>query len=117
MSRIIFALLAIVLAGSHVVLAANRMPEFDPGPSCRAATAASAMVNRTEDVCKRDETDARGKLQEQWGQFAAGHKARCVGLSKAGGAPSYVELLTCLEMAKAADNLPAQDRLVGQRVR
>jgi hypothetical protein len=31
-----------------------------------------------------------------------------VSLSGLGGSPSYVELLTCLEMAKAAANLPAE---------
>jgi hypothetical protein len=37
-----------------------------------------------------------------------------VALSRLGGPPSYVELLTCLELAKAADNLPDEDRTNGQ---
>jgi len=108
------ALLPIILAASHIVLAAERLPEFNVGPSCRAATTASAVANRTEDVCKRDENDARGKLEQQWGQFTPGQKTHCVGLSRVGGSPSYVELLTCLELAKAAEGLPNEDRLSGR---
>jgi len=33
-------------------------------------------------------------------------RTRCVSLTGLGGSPSYVELLTCLEMAKAANDLP-----------
>ena len=78
-------------------------------PGCRAAVAAGAMPNGNADGCKRDELAARDKLNEQWGQFTPAQQARCVSLSKLGGFPSYVELLTCLEMAKAAES-PAAGR-------
>ncbi len=100
------ALLPVIVAGSFLVLAADRMPELNIEPSCRAAANAAAVLARNEDTCKRDENDARGKLQQDWGTFNAGQKNHCVTLSRLGGAQSYVELLTCLEMAKAADNLP-----------
>ena len=45
-------LLPIILAGSYIVLAAERMPDLDIGPSCRAA-AAIGLKGRNEDVCKR----------------------------------------------------------------
>jgi hypothetical protein len=32
-------------------------------------------------------------------------------MSTLGGSPSYVELLTCLEIAKAASQLPPSDRM------
>lgn len=103
------ALLPIILAGSHLVLA-QQVPQLNTDPNCRAAAAAAIAPNRNEDVCKRDESDARAKLEQEWAQFTPGQQAHCVALSRLGGPPSYVELLICLEMAKAADNLPDEDR-------
>jgi hypothetical protein len=107
------ALLPIILTGSYLMLAAERIPQLDTDQTCHAAAAAAAAVNSNEDVCKRDERDARGKLEQEWGQFTAAQQERCVSLSKLGGFPSYVELLTCLEMAAAAKKLPPADRLTG----
>jgi hypothetical protein len=107
-------LLPVILAGSYLVLAADSVPELNVDPSCHAAATAATVLNRSEDTCKRDEHDARGKLQQEWGQFSAGQRAHCVTLSGLGGAPSYVELLTCLEMAKAAASLPKGDGLTGK---
>jgi hypothetical protein len=64
------------------------------------------MPNRNEDSCLRDEQTARDKLQEEWGTFSAAERDRCTSLSHRGGSPSYVELLTCLELAKSASELP-----------
>jgi hypothetical protein len=102
-----------LLTGSFLVLAADRVPDLNIEPSCHAAATSAAVLNRNEDTCKRDETDARGKLNQEWGQFTPTQRERCVSLSTLGGSPSYVELLTCLEMAKAAANLPA-DQLNGK---
>ncbi len=107
------AFLPIILAGSYLVLAAERIPQLDTDQSCHAAASAAVSINGKEDICKRDERDARGKLEQQWGQFTPAEQARCVSLSKLGGFPSYVELLTCLEMASAAKKLPPADKLTG----
>jgi hypothetical protein len=95
----------VFLASSHIVLVADRVPEMNIEPSCHAA-AAAVIGNRNEDACKRDEHDARGKLEQEWGQFKAADRTHCVNLATLGGSPSYVELLTCLEMAKAVEKLP-----------
>jgi hypothetical protein len=105
-------LLPIILAGSHIVLAAERMPELNIEPSCRAATA-TGVKGRNEEICKRDELTARDKLQQDWGRFNDEQRSHCLALSTAGGSPSYVELLTCLEIAKAASELPAESRMNG----
>jgi hypothetical protein len=102
------ALLPILLTGSFLVLAADRVPDLNIEPSCHAAATVATVLNRSEDTCKRDEHDARGKLDQEWGQFTPTQRERCVSLSTLGGSASYVELLTCLEMAKAAANLPAE---------
>ena len=49
--------------------------------------------------CTKDETDAKNELDKSWPQYGASDKQACVGESGIGGAQSYVELLTCLEMS------------------
>ncbi len=107
------AFLPILLTGSYLLLAADQIPKLDTDASCHAATAASTVINRDEDVCKKDERDARAKLEQQWAQFTPVERARCMSLLKLGGFPSYVELLTCLEMAAAAKTLPPDAKLKG----
>jgi hypothetical protein len=107
------AFLPVILAGSYVVLAANQIPKFDTDGGCRAAIAAATVVNRSEDACRKDEHDARAKLEQQWAHFTPAQQMRCMSLSKLGGFPSYVELLTCLEIAADAKKLPPADRLTG----
>ena len=99
-------LLPILLVGSNLMLVADRVPEFNVDPSCRAATTASAMANRDETACKRDENNARSKLQQDWPQYTAAQQSHCTQLSTLGGPASYVELATCLELSKAASQLP-----------
>ncbi len=101
MPGLLTIILASSLTSSNVVLVADHVPDLDIAPSCHAA-AAAVIGNRNEESCKRDESDARGKLEQEWGQFSAAQQTHCVKLSTLGGPPSYVELLTCLEMAKAA---------------
>lgn len=99
-------LLPILLVGSNLMLVADTVPNFDVAPSCRAATQASAVVNRDEAACKKDEDNARAKLQQDWAQYTPAQKNHCVQLATLGGPASYVELVTCLELAKAAHDLP-----------
>ncbi|HEX3710893.1 MAG TPA: hypothetical protein VHV56_13530 [Pseudolabrys sp.] len=103
------ALWMVILASSHIVLVADHVPVLNIDPSCHAA-AATIIANRNEDSCKRDEHDARAKLEQEWGQFTPAERTHCVSLSTLGGSPSYVELLTCLEMAKAVAKLPAASK-------
>jgi hypothetical protein len=108
-------LLPIILAASHLVLAADKVPELNSEPSCRAATNAeiSISANRDEKACLRDESNAHDKLQAQWGQYTAQQRSTCLSMSSTGGYPSYVEVLTCLEMSKAAAELPAESKMNG----
>ncbi len=100
------AFLPIVVTGSLIVLAANQVPKLNYEPSCKAA-AGSGIVDRDLGACKHDEEAARDKLQEEWSKFTADQRSHCLQLSTLGGSPSYVELLTCLEMARDAQNLKA----------
>jgi hypothetical protein len=111
------AILPIVLAASHLVLAADTIPKFDVERTCRPASAAAVLPGRDSTACQRDERDARGKLEQDWARYNAAQKRQCAGFAALDRAPSYVELLTCLEMAKQAQELPPDSKAdtVGRR--
>ena len=88
------ALLPVLLLSSQIVLAADPVPKFDTGPSCRSAGAAAVMGTRDTAACERDEINARTTLEKEWSQFTPSDQASCVRLVTLGGRPSYVELLT-----------------------
>jgi hypothetical protein len=100
-------LLPALLTSSHLLLAADRVPEFNLDPTCRAAVETAGTANRDESGCKKDETAARTQLEKDWAEYTSAQKTQCVRLSTVGGPASYVELITCLEMSKAASNLPS----------
>ena len=96
--------LVVVALGSQLVIAvADGVPAFDTAPGCRAA---ASVMPASFEACMKDEQDARSQLATQWEQFVASDRATCGQGEKMGGAPSYVELLTCLQMARDARSLP-----------
>jgi hypothetical protein len=104
------ALLPIILASAHLVLATDRVPQFNIEPSCRAVQNATTGIKRDEAGCRRNEQAARDELQQKWGQFSGADRTHCARLATLGGSPSYVELLTCLEIGTATKNLPSNKR-------
>lgn len=109
------ALLPILVASSHLLLAADRVPQLDVTPSCHAAENAAVMPNRSEATCAHSENAARAKLEQEWSQFTAQQQGHCIRLSALGSSPSYIELLTCLELDSAAKKLP-DERQIGARI-
>ena len=81
---------------------AGDVPNYDLETTCRAETPTTAG----DRSCMRDEQTARVTLMKEWSQFAPSDRARCQQIEESGGAPSYVELLTCLQEAAAAKKLP-----------
>ena len=111
------ALFPIILTATQIVLVADSVPKFDVERTCRAAVAVAGLPGRDSASCQREEQDARSKLEKDWSQYSAAQQKECDGLVTTGGAPSYVELLTCLEMAKQAKELPEDSKMgnVGRR--
>ena len=97
------------LAVSLVAAAAQEAPRFDAAPGCRAGANSGVKTRPDIDACLRSEHEARDQLTRQWGEFAAADKTRCVGKTHMGGPPSYIEVLTCLELARDARKLPKDD--------
>ena len=85
---------------------ADEVPNYDVRKSCKLDTQAypSAQSNTG---CLADEQNARTTLVSQWTQFAPESRSRCTQMvSDPAGPQSYVELLTCLQMAKDVKSLP-----------
>jgi hypothetical protein len=97
-------LFALAFASQLVVTVAEAVPAFDTAPSCRAA---AQVAPEGFNACMKDEQDARTQLASQWQTFIASDRATCTQNETTGGSPSYVELLTCLQMARDARALPA----------
>ena len=102
MRTFIFAVAAVIAAtwAADQASAADRIPAFDIVRNC-SAEVASAGTKKVAG-CTKDETDAKNELDKSWPQFGASDKQACIGESSIGGAQSYVELLTCLEMFSGA---------------
>jgi hypothetical protein len=47
-----------------------------------------------------DEQQALQQLGSQWSKFTASSRANCSASESVGGTPSYVSLLTCLQMGQ-----------------
>jgi len=100
------SLAAVALALGASVAAAQEVPTLDVAPLCRAQAKAAQDLG---DACLADEKKAREELVRQWAQFSPDSRARCTGIAKSiAGAQSYVELITCLQMAKDVKGLPKQ---------
>src|ERR1700731_1642916 len=56
-----------------------------------------------------DERAAQDQLAKNWPQYAASDRAQCVGIVSKGGPPSYVELLSCLEIMRDARTARVND--------
>jgi hypothetical protein len=101
---------AAIAAAIHGIAAAGGPPELDVRPSCRAADRVSVIVAGADKAhadmkaCLDDERTARVALLRHWASFSPVVRTQCVGMNRTGGPPSYVELLTCLEVMRDARN-------------
>jgi len=73
-------------------------PQFDIPETCRSSE---------RHACLKDEADAEAELRRQWPRFSAAERSVCMLHTTGGVAPSYSELLTCLEIAALVKPKPA----------
>lgn len=105
---------AFALASHLVIAVADKVPTLNLAPSCRGAAQVAVpradghvpSASEIRETCLAKERAARAELSRQWQDFASDHRASCVRSTAAGGIPSYIELLTCLEIADQARKLP-----------
>ena len=77
---------------------AQQLPRFDIEATCREAQPLGPEDRDPYQGCIRDEGQARAELQRQWAQFDPANRTSCVEETGIGGYPSYVEVLTCVQM-------------------
>jgi LAS superfamily LD-carboxypeptidase LdcB len=78
------------------------LPKLDIKGTCQRAQPLSSGEKSAFQGCLNDESQARQELAESWSSFKAAARKDCVQVTRIGGAASYVELLTCLELDKQA---------------
>ena len=92
---------------ASLALAADQLPKFDTSKSCRAAFSAYTGADKARyDTCLKEETDAGAQIGSTWAQWPARDRTHCAQLAALGGTPSYVEMLTCLQIARDTKTLP-----------
>jgi|SRR3979411_983671 hypothetical protein len=94
-------LAAVMLGGVLTVAAADNVPTLNTRPTCAGADGIISG-NRNIASCEQSEQQARDTLGTEWQKFPASDKRDCVEATNIGGFPSYVQVLTCLEMARDA---------------
>ena len=101
-----FATAAIAITASPLAARADDVPTYDIRKSCKVDVQAyQGQVNSSG--CMTDEQNARQTLVSQWTQFPSESRTRCARMvGDPAGPQSYVELLTCLQMAKDVKSLP-----------
>lgn len=78
------------------IAASDTVPNFNVEPSCRGGLS-DPKDNARYQQCLKEEADAKATLAANWAKYPASDRATC-GTTAGMGTPSYVELLTCLQM-------------------
>jgi hypothetical protein len=96
--RVIFLITAICIAGAPgAPIAQNTdIPRFDIDRSCRTDPATG---------CRQDEMQARDQFEQRWAQFSRANRIHCAAPAAETDPPSYVRLLTCMQMTRDAEKL------------
>jgi hypothetical protein len=94
----------IVLGAQLVVPVADGVPKFDIARSCKLDAAATAGLSVDQPIksCMNDEQKAKQQLASQWSKLPVASRASCASQESIGGTPSYVSLLTCLQLGQWA---------------
>jgi len=95
-----------ILAAFSPVAVSDAVPKFDIVRECRFEGGSAVELDR----CSQDEAAALEQLKANWAQFAAVDKSICLSAATVDGLASYVEFLTCLEMAREANNTDKNPR-------
>jgi hypothetical protein len=111
--RAIAITIALIGAGIAAPAAiAQQVPNLDVGPSCEAAARGAIIIGRDKQACLGDENAAKDTLQKSWSKYNSADKTQCVGLARQGGPPSYVELLSCLEVMRDSKTIRSNGPLL-----
>lgn len=96
---------AMTFGGLLLVAAVDHPPTLNIGPTCAGAAEDVSRTARSGQ-CEKSEQEARNTLASEWSKFPAADRRDCLAVTQIGGFPSYVQVLTCLEIARDARGLP-----------
>ena len=104
MKHVTLVAAALTLAGAGLAsrpALAEGPPVLNVEKTCKSAASASVGIsdNASQDGCLRSERDAKREAERHWDTYTPAAKAQCSKQFEAGGYPSYVEMVTCLELA------------------
>ena len=86
---------------------ASGIPQFNFERTCRETPPVAMDQKATYQQCMADERQARQQLGPAWAKASQKARTQCASLTGLGGVPSYVELITCLEMENPANRTSA----------
>jgi hypothetical protein len=94
--------LTLLIGTGLVINVADGVPRYDVKPTCRAAInlVVGAGEGRTVESCLAGEERARKELEKDWPKIPSAERSQCIATMAKGGAPSYVELVVCIEMMR-----------------
>jgi hypothetical protein len=116
MYRLAFVVTCLMLATNSA--SASSPPKLDVVSTChRAVPLLGDGDNSPYQSCMRDETDARSELTKSWGTFKPSAQRICTLETRIGGAPSYVELLTCLQLDQQAQEASRENHAAMSQLR
>ena len=84
---------------SLVLSVADKLPAFEITGSCKEVFGFGLTLPHNRETCIADEKEAHDRLHQKWSSYPATERGRCVGETMI-GTPSYVDILTCLEMTQ-----------------
>ena len=92
-----------ILGAQSTLAVADNLPRIRVEALCKARSAADKMMgipeSETVPDCVQDEKAAKEKLDTLWGASASPVRARCKSDAIVLGTLSYLDLLTCIQMA------------------
>jgi hypothetical protein len=97
-------LFPIAALGSQLfMMVADRPPNFDTSRTCKADLSAAFGEDSGDRYksCMQDEQTAHQQVQTLWPKVPGPARESCASQERIGDTPSFVSLLTCLEMANA----------------
>jgi hypothetical protein len=113
------AALSAALLGSQlfVMPVSDRVPELKVEALCKATAAddkaTGLALPQSFADCMRDETTAQQQLSTVWSTAPVPLRDSCEGEATSGGSQSYVDLLTCIQMAEWVKSPSSATRLRG----
>jgi hypothetical protein len=95
----------VILATLSPIAVSDAAPRLDIEKECRFEGGSSEIFNR----CMRDENEAQKEVEALWPKVSSTDRSVCVSEATSSGYQSYIELVTCLEMARDVAALEKRD--------